>query len=261
LTYLGICIVLLALENWFLFKGIKAADGWAEPPTEAMMEDVQFNSSDGNTLHAWWTTPDGWTPDQGAILYSHGNYGNLSQRGRTIAYYRSRGYAVLIYDYPGYGRSTGQPSEPGLYAAGEAAYRWLVDEKKVPGERILLYGGSLGGTVATELATRFPCRALILAAAFTSFPDMAQRSFPFLPARYFVRNQMNNLAKIATLKCPVFLTHGTADRVIPHEMSERLYAAAPQPKEFLSVPDKDHNDAVGLEFFEHLEAFLKKHAP
>ncbi len=259
--YVGFCVVLLALENWFLFQGVKAATAWVAPPAGLPVEDVELSSADGSTIHAWWVAPEGWTPERGAIHYSHGNYGNLSQRGGTLAVYRQLGYAVLIYDYPGYGKSNGSPSEAGLYAAGEAAYRWLTDVKGVPGERVLIYGGSLGGAVATDLASKHPCRALILASAFTSFPDLAQFKYPFLPARWFVRNQMNNRAKLASVRCPVFLTHGTIDRVVPYSMAGQLFAAASEPKYLLTVPDRGHNDAIGMEFFRELQTFLDRHAP
>lgn len=250
--------MLRALEDRHLYRGTKASDGWVPPPDGLPVEELTLTSADGDAIHAWWVAPDGWKPADGAIHYSHGNGGNLSHRGGTLAGYRKFGYAVLIYDYPGYGKSGGRPTEAGLYAAGEAAHRWLTETKGVPSERVILYGGSLGGAVATELATRHPCRALVLAAAFTSVPDMAQRQFWFLPARWFVRTRMDNLAKLATLACPVFVTHGTADRVVPFAMGERLVAAARGPKFFLPAPGRDHHDVIGPEFFPALAAFLSR---
>jgi fermentation-respiration switch protein FrsA (DUF1100 family) len=259
--YLGVLLVLLWLENWFLYRPTTFAEAWQEPPAGLVVEDVTLTTEDGNTIHAWWATPPGWTPAQGAILYSHGNAGNLSQRGRSVKVYHDQGHAVLIYDYPGYGKSPGKSSEKGIYAAGEACYRWLTDVKEIPGKAISLYGGSLGGAVAVELAARHPARVLIMVAAFTSFPDMAQRQFPIFPTRWLVAHQLNNLAKIATVNCPVFVTHGTADRTIPFSMGERLYEAAPQPKAFLPMPEGGHNDGVGSEYSARLRAFLDEHAP
>ena len=120
-----------------------------------------------------------------------------------------------MFDYPGFGRSSGQPSEAGCYAAGDAAYDWLREVQKVPGERIILYGGSLGGGTATDLASRRPHRALVLVACFTSFPDMAQTRFPWLPGRWLVHNRFDNLGKIADCRGPVFIAHGTRDGLIP----------------------------------------------
>src|SRR5207248_5963463 len=123
---------------------------------------------------------------------------------------------VLIFDYPGYGRSEGSPSEAGCYAAAEAAYAWLVQTQQVPPGQIILYGGSLGGGVAVELARRQPHRALILVSTFTSIPDMAQQLYPWLPARWLVRNRFDSLAKIGQCTQPVFIAHGTADGLLPY---------------------------------------------
>jgi pimeloyl-ACP methyl ester carboxylesterase len=258
--YLGVLLVLLWLENWFLYHPTRAADGWEAPPEDLRIQEATFPSDDGSTIHAWWTEPPGWTPAQGALLFSHGNAGNLSQRGWSVKVYRDQGHAVLIYDYPGYGKSTGKPSEKGIYAAGEAAYRWLTETKQIPDRTITLYGGSLGGAVATHLAARHPARVLVLVAAFTSFPDMAQRQFPIFPARWLVSNQMNNLGKMPSVQCPVFIAHGTADGLVPFSMAERLYAAAPEPKYLFPIPNGDHSDGVGADFFMRLRAFLAEHA-
>jgi fermentation-respiration switch protein FrsA (DUF1100 family) len=258
--YLGVLLVLLWLENWFLFHPTTAAQDWVAPPGDLVVEDVTFTAADGNTIHAWWTEPPCWTPEHGALLYSHGNAGNLSQRGWSVKVYRDQGHAVLIYDYPGYGKSTGKPSEKSIYAAGEAGYRWLTETKKIPPKAVTLYGGSLGGAVATDLASRFPARVLVLVGTFTSFPDMAQKSFPIFPARWLVSNQMNNREKIAKVTCPVFITHGTSDGLVPYRMAQELYEAAPEPKFLLPIPDGGHHDGVGAEFFAQLRAFLEQHA-
>jgi fermentation-respiration switch protein FrsA (DUF1100 family) len=251
-----VILVLLALENALIFHPIRDTEDW-EPPPNDRVRDVEFQTGDGVSLHAWWCPTDGWEPSQGALLYCHGNAGNLSHRGPLIAdWQRHTGQAVLIFDYPGYGRSSGSPSEAGCYAAGEAAYDWLTQTMNVPGDRILLYGKSLGGSIATELATHRPHRALILTSAFTSIPDMAQALYPFLPARWLVRTRFDNLAKVGSCPRPVFLAHGSADRLIPCSQGERLYAAANEPKRFLCMQGFDHNRAPGTEFYAALRAFL-----
>jgi fermentation-respiration switch protein FrsA (DUF1100 family) len=163
---------------------------------------------------------------------------------------------VLIFDYPGYGRSTGKPSESGCYAAADAAYDWLVHEKGVAPEKIVLHGGSLGGGVAVELATRRRYRALILVGTFTSIPDMAAQLYPWLPARWFIRNRFESLNKIARTEGRVFIAHGTADSFIPFAMAEQLFAAAPEPKAFLPLVGHDHNDGAGPELYPALVRFL-----
>src|SRR5262249_20051937 len=157
--------------------------------------------------------------------------GNLSHRGALMAALRSHlGRSVLAYDYPGYGKSDGEPTEPGCYAAGEAAYRWLTDERKVPANRILLLGESLGGGVAVELASRFDHEALVLVFSFTSLPAAARCHYPWLPCGLLMSNRYDNLSKIGRCHRPVFITHGTADEIVPFRQGEELFAAANEPK-------------------------------
>jgi fermentation-respiration switch protein FrsA (DUF1100 family) len=257
-VYVGVLAVLLALENSFLFVPAVHTQSWLPPPAGLAVEDVELSSADGTPLHGWWAAPPGWAPSQGALLYCHGNAGNLSGRGEALRRWQQRlRFAVLIFDYPGYGRSGGRPSEAGCYAAGDAAYAWLTGVRGVRPEDVILYGGSLGGAVATDLATRQPFRALVLVAAFTSFPDMAQKTFPWLPARWLVRNRLDNLRKIATVRGPVFVAHGTADALVPFSQGRRLFEAAPGPrKHFLAMPGHDHNQIQDPEFYVALGRFL-----
>lgn len=251
--------MLLALENRFVFH---PSSYWEPPPPELNVKDVELTSADGTRIHAWWSAPDDWKPAQGALLYCYGNGGNLSNRGDRIRRWRNvMGMAVLIFDYPGYGRSDGKPTEAGCYAAGDAAYDWLIGEKKIPGERIVLYGDSLGGGVATELATRRPHRALVLVSAFSSLPDMAQKQFPWLPARWLIRNRFDNLRKIPSCHRPVFIAHGTADRLVPFTQAERNFAAANKPKRFFPMTGLDHNDRPRSDYDEALRRFLAEDAP
>jgi fermentation-respiration switch protein FrsA (DUF1100 family) len=255
--YLGVLVVLLALENWFLFHPITAAEEWWPPPTGLHAEDVQLTSADGTMVHAWWCPPPAWRSEHGALLYCHGNAGNLSHRGEGVKRWQDQfGVAVLIFDYPGFGRSHGRPSEAGCYAAGEAAYDWLVHGASVRPENILLYGGSLGGAIATDLAVRRPHRALILLSTFSSFPDMAQKTFPWLPARWLVRNQFDNVGKIGKTSRPIFIAHGTADRLVPFRQAERLFATAAEPKRFFPMEGFGHDEGAPPAFYESLRQFL-----
>lgn len=255
ICYVAILVFLLVLEDTFLYGPADADLG--NPPAGIEAENVEMTSGLGDQIHAWWSVPHGWKPKQGAVIFCHGNGGNLGHRARALPHWTNElGLAVLLFDYPGYGRSSGTPSEAGCYAAGDAAYDWLTDVQTVPAERIILYGGSLGGGMATELARRRPHRALVLVAAFTSFPDMAQLRFPWLPSRWLVRNQFDNLDKIADCRGPVFIAHGTADDLIPLEQGERLFAAAHEPKRLLRMIHYPHNDLPTDEFYPALHAFL-----
>jgi fermentation-respiration switch protein FrsA (DUF1100 family) len=255
--YCGILLVLLALENRFLYHPLPALESWNDKP-DPSVRDVYFNLPSGERVHGWWWPRAGAA---GAVLYCHGNAGNLSHRGGGLARWADViGGSILIFDYPGYGHSTGLPTEKNCYAAGEAARNWLVEEQNIPDGRILLVGASLGGAVATELAHGHGCRALVLVKAFTSIPDMAQAMFPWLPARYFVRHRFDNLSKLPQILRPVFITHGTTDGVIPFRLGERLFAAANEPKEFLALPGNDHNDKLPDALFTRLRRFLAAHA-
>jgi fermentation-respiration switch protein FrsA (DUF1100 family) len=255
--YAGLVLMLLFLENRLTFPLTTAAQYWQPPPVPTI-QDVTLASSDGIHIHAWWLPVDN---SDLAILYCHGNAGNLSQRGPAIVRMsKLLNASVLIIDYPGYGKSEGSPTEAGCYAAADAAHAWLVNEKKIAPRKILLFGASLGGGVTTDLATRTDCRALVLAKTFASLPDVASDLYWWLPApkRWLMRNRFDNLAKIAQCKRPVFLAHGTADRLIPVTHSKRLYQAANEPKQFLELPG-DHNDPLPEMMFTELKAFLDRH--
>jgi fermentation-respiration switch protein FrsA (DUF1100 family) len=255
LVYVGVLLVMLVLENWLLYPRTSAAEYW-DPPPDSRIRDVELWSADGNRIHAWWYPCDGAT---GAVLYCHGNAGNLSMRGTAVKQWlREMNESVLIFDYPGYGKSTGSPGEAGCYAAADAAYDWLTHEQQIPPERILLFGKSLGGGVAADLASRRPHRALVLAKTFTSIPDVGQGLYPFLPVRLLMRNRFDTLAKLGKCHQPVFIAHGTADSLIPFAHAERLYAAANEPKGFLAMPGVGHNDAFPAEFWAALREFLAR---
>jgi len=251
----------MLLENWLLYHPADAGN-WSPAPPSLHAVDLELSAADGTPIHAWWCPPPGWDESQGAILYFHGNAGNLSHRGPIVLeWQKSLNQAVLIVDYAGYGRSGGKPTEAGCYAAADAAYAWLVNKEKVPADRILLVGTSLGGGVAVDLASRLPHRALILISTFTSIPEMAQRIYFFLPARLLVRNRFDNLAKIPQCTRPVFFAHGTVDDLIPIDHTEKLFAAANEPKRFVEIPDQGHDEFISPELFSALAEFLQTHAP
>lgn len=251
--------MLLGLENRFVFVPTRAIQDWQPPPADLNIQDVELTSAGSTRIHAWWMTPRNWQPADGALLYSHGNAGNLSHRGEGLRRWRDEmRLAVLIFDYPGYGRSDGRPTEAGCYAAADAAYDFLRDQMKVRGDRIVLYGGSLGGAIATDLATRRPHRALVLVSAFSSLADMARLVVPWLPAGWFVRRRFSNLAKLPACHRPIFIAHGTADRVVPFSQGERLFAIANEPKKFFPMPGYDHNHTPPSAFYEALRQFLAR---
>lgn len=259
LVYAGVVIVFWFLERRLVFRPSSAAESWSEP-VDPGTSDVELALTDGTRIHGWWLPPR--DPAAGAVLVAHGNGGNLSHRGQLAAdLHRTLGAGVLLFDYPGYGKSAGQPSEAGCYEAGAAAYRWLTGDAQISPGRIVLFGESLGGGPAVELATRCEHRALVLVFTFTSLPAVAKRLYPWLPTRTFMRARFDNLAKIGRCPRPVFLVHGTDDTVVPYSHSEALYTAANNPKEFLRLEGFGHDIPLGDRLCLPLARFLSQHAP
>lgn len=256
LVLYGVLLVIFkSLENSLVYHPTTAAEGWLAPPSERV-EDVRMTMPTGEDIHGWWLPTDDPKPT-GAILICHGNGGNLSHRGRMMAdLTNATGLPVLIFDYPGYGKSTGKPSEGGCYDAGTAAVKWLFD-KGIPTANVVLVGESLGGGVATELATKLTPRALVLVKMFTSLPAAAKWHYRWLPTHTLMSNRFDTLSKLPKLTCPVFIAHGTADRVVPFKHAEELFAAANEPKRFLRLEGQDHNAWLTADFHQGLAEFLK----
>lgn len=258
ISYILIIACLMLLENSLLFHPTSASGQWLAPPN-SQVRDVETHLNDGTPIHGWWCPMEG---AKETLIYCPGNGGNLTFRSQAIAdLQRSLKVSVLIFDYPGYGKSGGKPSEAGCYAAANAAYQWLTEKLQVPPDQVLIYGESLGGGVAMELALRHPPRALILMKTFTSIPDMAQKLYFWLPARWLVRNKFDNIGKIGQCIQPVFIAHGESDTLIPSSHSERLFAAANEPKRFRLMPGLDHDHLPDQKFYLELRTFLDETTP
>lgn len=252
--YGAVLFMLLQMENRFIYYPQTERQYW-QPPPGLKFENVKLKSKAGDALHAWWCPQDGATF---TIHFNHGNAGNLSGHAWIIPHIRDKlKVNVLIYDYPGYGKSTGVPSEPGCYAAGEAAYEWLTKTKKVPPEQIILMGQSLGAAVACELATKHPHRAMVLLSPFTSVGDMAQEMFPIFPAKWLMVHRYDNLAKIKSYQKPLLIGHATNDSIIPFSHAKRLLDACPSGQKVLhEITQGDHND-LDPGFFAALAKFVE----
>jgi abhydrolase domain-containing protein 17 len=170
------------------------------------------------------------------LLYIHGNAEDLGDIRPLLDRLHRGGFSVFAYDYRGYGTSDGQPSEGNAYQDAEAAYTYLIKQLKIPPERIIVYGRSVGGGSATELASRYAVAGLILESTFTSAFRVVV-PFPLLPFDKF-----SNLDKLRKVRCPVLVMHGQADQIIPIQHGQALYKAAPDPKMSLWVAEAGHND-------------------
>ena len=200
--------------------------------------DEHIETDDGMKLNAWLILAK---DSRFTLLFCHGNGGNISHRIDKIEILNSLGLDVFIFDYRGYGSSTGRPSERGFYKDALAAYEYLVSERKVSYGRIILYGESLGGAVATHLALERPVRALITESTFTSTPDMARELYPFFPT-FFISSRFDTLAKIKDIRVPKLIMHAKEDDIVPFNHSVRLFNASSEPKRHV-VLKGSHNDS------------------
>ena len=205
-------------------------------------EDVQINTSDGISLHGW------YIPKQGAshtLLFLHGNAGNISHRRESINIFHKLGLSILIVDYRGYGKSQGVPNEKGLYLDASAAWHYLIANRKLKAENIIIFGRSLGGAIATKLATQINPGHLILESTFSSARDMANRIMPVLSYAMLLRYQFNTVSEIKRVTCPVLVIHSPDDEIIPYRLGQKIYQAANEPKTFMEIRG-DHNSGFIL---------------
>lgn len=209
-------------------------------------------------LAAWWIPAERMQAP--VMLYLHGNYRNISHNLEHVQRLHEMGFHLLLVDYRGYGASSaGPPHEQKLYADAEAAWGYLLERRAVRPERAYIYGHSLGGAVAIELALHHPEAAgLIVESSFTSMQAMGELNYPWLPVGLLLNQRFDSLAKVGQLKLPVLFIHGTWDSRVPYTMSQALYDAAPMPKQLLLVEGGEHSNcsSVGrVEYQGALRAF------
>lgn len=223
-------------------------------------EDVNFTTADGVALHGW------YIPRRGArrtVLFFHGNGGNISHRGDSIAIFHRLGLNVFIFDYRGYGRSDGRPGEAGLHADGRAAWQYLTGARALPAERIVIFGRSLGAAVAARVAAEVQPGAVILESSFSSARDFAHAVFPVLSRLVLLRYDFTAALHLQSLRRPLLVLHSPDDEIIPFALGEKLFAAAHEPKMFVTLRG-DHNSGFlqsqpGYE--QALSRFLAVHLP
>jgi fermentation-respiration switch protein FrsA (DUF1100 family) len=230
-------------------------------PVPAKAVDVWFKTDDGVRLHGWKFTSD-VSPAKASIIYFHGNSGNITYVGWLGEQLSIQGFDVLLVDYRGYGISEGTiEDESGLYSDGDAAYDYLVSQGRRPDE-IVCYGQSLGTAVAVDLAARRGCKALIIESGLSSASEMATQAIPWLPRslHFLGKNRFDSVGKLPRVHCPVLITHGDPDSVIPTDQSRQLFNAASMPKKLVLFPGADHNvfGSQGKPYLNLIATFLNE---
>ena len=250
-TYVAICIGAYFGNRLFIYF----PDPTRYTPAEAGLagvEEIELKTSEGETLIAWHAKAK---PGQPTILYFHGNAGNAAGRADKIETMRSGGAGVFYLNNPGYGGSTGRPSERANVAGAMMVYEH-VRSLGVPANDIIVYGESLGSGQAVQLASQAQVRAVVLEAPLTSTVDVGKRTYFFLPLGLLLSDKYRNLDHVAKVKAPVLVLHGEQDGVIPAAMGERVYAAANEPKKLELIPGGAHSDLFDHGAWEKVRAFL-----
>ena len=239
IAYAVILLLVFVFQSHLVYFPQVERELFATPRVAGLdYEDVQLRTADDVTLHGWWVPARN---ARGAVLLFHGNAGNISHRIDYAVMFNRLGYGVLLVDYRGYGKSGGAPSEEGTYRDAEAAWRYLRELRRLGAQDIVVMGESLGAGVATWLAARYPPRALVLASAFTSAPDLGAQVYPWLPVRWLARIEYGNLERISRIAVPVLIAHSRNDDIIPFSHGQALFGAANEPKQFLEMRG-GHND-------------------
>lgn len=252
-----LALLWLRQESMLFLPGIPSRQLAATPADIGLSyEALRLVTADGETLDAWFIPA---SPERAVLLFFHGNAGNISHRLDSLRIFHELGLSVLIFDYRGYGRSSGRPSEQGTYEDARAAWRYLVEQRGVAANRIVLFGRSLGGAVATRLATEHQPAGLIVESTFRSVPALAAEIYWFLPVRSLARLEYPAERLISSVQAPVLVVHSTEDEIIPFRHGEALHAAAGPSARLLALRG-DHNTGFMLsarDYIEGLDAFLE----
>jgi fermentation-respiration switch protein FrsA (DUF1100 family) len=220
-------------------------------------EEVCIETTDKVSIYGWFIPAKN---QRGVILFCHGNAGNISHRLESIQIFNQLGLSTFIFDYRGYGQSQGKVSEKGTYLDAEAAWDYLVQKKRIPPSEIIVFGRSLGGSIAAYLVQDKQPKGLIVESTFSSIRDIGSDLYPYLPVRLISRFNYDSKDYIKNVNCPVLVVHSTDDEMISIEHGRRLFEAADEPKEFLEI-EGTHNEGIiksRQQYIEGLASFISK---
>jgi fermentation-respiration switch protein FrsA (DUF1100 family) len=237
IAYVALALLLFLMQSRFLYYPVREISC---TPAELGLdfEDVTFTTTDGLKLNGWHIPA---LDSRFTVLFCHGNGGNMMHRLDSINIFHNLGLNCLVFDYRGYGHSEGRPTEQGTYLDAAAAYRWLTEDKKIQPQDIIIFGRSLGGTIAAQLARNVDAKALAIESTFTSYVDIGRKFYWYMPVRLFARFSYDTIDYIKDVHCPVMVIHSANDEIVPFEFGRRLYETANEPKEFIEIVGS-HND-------------------
>ncbi|MEW6674948.1 MAG: alpha/beta hydrolase [Nitrospirota bacterium] len=221
-------------------------------------EELALKTTDGINISAWYIPAK---DERGAILMCNGNAGNISYRIDLIQIFNNLNLSILIFDYRGFGKSEGKPTEEGTYLDAEAALDYLVNIRHYPTAKIILYGQSLGGAIAAEMALRHNAAAIIIESSFKSVPELGSKFFPFIPVKLISCFHYATIEKIDKINCPKLIIHSPDDEIVPYSHGVALFEKAREPKEFLKIKG-DHNEGFllsGMIYIDGLNRFISKY--
>lgn len=248
--YVLLCLLVFFFQNKLAF--VPSRSLLFEPSQLPLpVEDVYIPVGErGERINAWYFPVSDTAP---VILFCHGNAGNVSHRIDHVELFEKLGVSSLVFDYRGFGKSDGRPTEPNVYEDAMTAYRWLVDVKHVDSRRIIIFGESIGGAVALRTATTVKCGGLVLESTITSARDMGALMFPYLPVGLLLRVQFDNAGLIEKVSVPLLVTHSRTDEIVPYDMGRRLFEAAHEPKQFVEL-EGGHNDREYLTNLQYIKS-------
>ncbi len=230
-------LVLFFMQSRFLYRPVRDVSS-TPADLDLDFEEVTFESKDGVALHGWFVPA---RAPRATVLFCHGNGGNIMHRLDTINLFEGMDLSCFVFDYRGYGKSEGKPTESGTYRDARAAYDWLTKTRGVPAEQIVIFGRSLGGSIAAHLAGRVTSRGLVIESTFTSFPDIGAKFYPYMPVRLLARYGYNTRNHLSRVRWPVLVMHSPDDGLVPYEFGTQLFDAANEPKQFVKLIG-GHND-------------------
>ena len=241
-VYVGLCLFLFLFQSRYVYYPSRKT-GSTPGSIGLKFDDLRIKTKDGETITGWFVPAGNGGQETNVVrtvLVCHGNAGDIGGRVDNVKTFHDMGYNVLMFDYRGYGGSTGKPSEQGTYNDVLACWDYLKTEKNVSAQDVILYGQSLGGAVATWLAEQIKPGALILESTLTSVPAIAVKMFPYLPVRLLCTFKYDSLSRIENIHCPVLIAHSSDDEMIPFAHGQKLLKAANEPKQFVEMKG-DHN--------------------